>query len=188
VFLEQEQRNQDAPDASIPVEKRVDDFELGVHDGQLNQRIGSVRVVVLLPVVEVFQEDHWIGGHEVRLLNGAARASNPVLHAAKMAAPLVAPANAVEKLGMKIQEQVQVEGPTAQRLLGAAEGSTVVDDLLNVEAPRLLLGLVPGLKSQNLVQRGLRSLDARRKHRLLRGHGRQQDRGVGNAEQDSVVA
>jgi hypothetical protein len=32
--------------------ERMNDFELGVYKGELNERIGLVRVVVLFPIVE----------------------------------------------------------------------------------------------------------------------------------------
>ena len=49
----QEQRNQNASQTSIPIQERVDDFKLRVHNGKLYERVTLLPVVVFFPIVEM---------------------------------------------------------------------------------------------------------------------------------------
>src|SRR5262245_41469473 len=103
--MAQDERNEQAADAPVAIQKRMDSLELDVRQSGFDQRwIGRVFVVN-----EAFQRAHAIlnvGGwrwNEMRV--SGPRAANPVLRATEFARRLLAPSASREQFGMHFPDE-----------------------------------------------------------------------------------
>ncbi len=185
--------DQQAPDAAIAIQEGVDGFELGMHQGHLDQRRQGGVFCVNESLHVGQQAGHMLGWrrHEGRIAR--ARAADPVLRTAQLAGLLARTAHAIEQQAVRVAQQAHADGQAiggAQMALYLAEGAQVVGDLFDV------IGVAdgqPGLVIEQVHQRGLGAFDLRGQQGFLADgaveqpvHRRCQPRDAGQASQGQL--
>ena len=155
----------------MPSQKRIDQFELGMDQGELHQGIPLARVIVFLPVVHIRRHPGGLGRNVEGLLNGRTRCADEVLTGPEPSPSHVATADAAEQDLVELAEEGESERAPPQLLLRRQQVLPVVDDLLDVLTRRLLRDVCPGFELQHVAQGRPCPLDPGRQDRLL---GRQQ--------------
>ena len=163
-------------------------LELGVQDGELHQPIGGLVVHVPLPCAHGRGELVRADGHEGRLLHGAAGRADPVGDAPVVAGRLALPAHPGEQHPVRLPDDPLADGQLLQHPLRLPHRGAVVEHLVDVGPALGGFRVLSGLELQDLAHGGLGALDARGKHRFLHCHGGEQDPGVGDGGERSVVA
>src|SRR5258708_30231185 len=144
--MDEQERDQEAPDPSVAVEVRVDALELGVGEtGEDQKRWRGLGVEELLECVESLLHlgNRW--RDERRLFQGGTFRSNPVLGAAELAGCRTLAAAAPQQFGVDLTDQSKRERKLMQPGKAVVHGSDVGDDFSDV-ASILCLWLELALK------------------------------------------
>lgn len=107
-------------------------FELGLKQGDLDERIGGIGMPVGFPVVQVFLQVERRGRNENGLFDRCALQADPVLGGAEVPAGFAVTTHAVHQDCVEFEECVEAERSRLQELFRPTEGPTVVDDLMDV--------------------------------------------------------
>ena len=118
----------------------MDDFELSVDHGHLDESVGGFRMIVLLPRIQFGHQGLRGRWDEIGFLYRGAWGADPVLDFPKPAPTHVSATHVLEKYRVELQQQVEVEWLLAERLFAAAERLAVVDDFLEIPASCFVLG------------------------------------------------
>ncbi len=160
--LGQEQRDEQPADAAVAVDERVDRLELVVHERRLHEHRGMLLVEKPLPRVQALIHLLDRGRNECRLVEGAARRSDPVLRAAKLARRRVRTAPHQDAVHLSAEAKTQRKG--RKHLEPVVDGRDVVCDFPHVGRGRR--GLRCGFEEEEVGVRCVRALDARRQDGL----------------------
>ena len=189
-----QRRNQQAPDATIAIEKRVDGFELGMHQCNLHQRRQGRGRVVMNEALDIGQQiRHPLRRRRHKRGVAGPRAANPVLRTTQFAGLLAAAANAVEQQTVGIAQQAHADRQPrriAQIVLHQPECPQVIGHLFDI------VGVADGktgLFVEQIDQRRLRALDLGSQQGFLADgaieqpiHRRHQPRHPGQASQSQL--
>jgi hypothetical protein len=171
-FLEEEKGDNHTADTAVAVNKRVEDFEVGVKQSQLDQDVWGIGMPVGFPTVKIFLQVQWRRGNKNSLLDGGVGFTDPVLDSAKAAASLVVTSYAVHEDLMEFEEGVETEGTVLKKLFREAQGFAVVYDFVDVFAARRLGWGLTSFEFQDVLEVGLGTFDFRGEYGFLRSNGR----------------
>lgn len=184
----EQERDEQPPDAPVPVQKRVDGLELHVRETRAEQG----REFQVLPVPEALQIRHALADpmrrrrHEVR--RGRPAPADPVLGAPELARALARAAAPREQPAVDLADKPRRERETIPPHPRQAvfERRHVVRDLDHVVNRRARRPL--HLEHEQVGERGLRPLDLGGEHGLLPHVGVEEDVGVGQQRGQGVEA
>jgi hypothetical protein len=157
LLLAQDERDQQASDAAIAIEKRVDGFKLGMGQAAANQqRHGGFAFVQ-----EFFERAQGVHQlvrrwrYERRVGQCAACRANPVLGGAEFARWFFPAPHVLHQLAVNFAHQSQAQGQLTQATQPVVHGTNVVDDLFHVF--RSVIAGALRLEGQHVFQRALRA-------------------------------
>jgi len=164
----QEERYEDAADASIAVEERVDLFEAGMAHGDLHDGVRGVFVEVVLQVTQ--QRHDLLGGRRYvdRLVDACPRRPNVVLHLAKLTRCALRAPDSRHEYTVHPAQQIEREWPCLQLHDGFLDRPSVVEDLLDVRAFSRRSSSGVRFLLQDLYEGRLSPLDPRRQDSFSR--------------------
>src|SRR5450756_2541650 len=162
----EQQRDQQAADAAVPVQERMDRLELRVGEPGPDEMRQALAIVVneMLESGDTLRHLGVRRRHIVRVARP--RAADPILRTSELPGILVAPTPALEQLAVHFADEARTDRRAApQARETVLERRHIPAHLDNVvdRRPRCLLDL----EEQEIGERRLGPLDLRRKHGLL---------------------
>jgi hypothetical protein len=182
---QQLQHDQQPPEASVAVEKRMDGLELDMDERRLDQRRHGLGVVVEEALERRQAIRHCIGRGRDEGRVAWPGAPDPDLGAAHFTGRPAPAAGMRQQHLVHLAEQARAQRqPAAQILQTAFERRDAAADLARILHRHA--GLLVDLVQQQVRQRGLRALDLRGQHRLLAHEAAEQQRRVGQQRRHRV--
>ena len=161
---DEQQRNEQAADAPVAVEKRMDGLELRVDERGVHQRREGVVVKELLPLPKAGHQLAGRRGNVPGVLEDASGRTDPVLGAAKLSRGSRVSPDAPHQSLVQLPHETQGERQRVQAPYPVLQGGHVVGHLLQIGC--IPFDLCPGPRGKQLAQGSLRALDAAGKHRF----------------------
>src|SRR5262249_46853900 len=131
--LAQQEGDQQAPDAAVAVEERVNGLELRVRKADLDQQWQiTLRVGKCLEIGERLRDDIRGGRNEGGFVQSATARADPVLSAAQLTGRQSRAADAVEKLLVDFPDQADRHWQLGESRQAVVHGGDVVDHLVHI--------------------------------------------------------
>ena len=186
--LPHEQRNKHAPQTTVAVEKRVQRFELGMQDRQLQEPVQIGAMHIPLPSGQGVGEFGCSDRHERSVFDGTATRSIQFWFLRNSPGALSWPRTPCSSTACASRNDPQGQRQPVQQLFGLPQSVTVVQYLVDVLKAGLRRWFLASLEPKHLAHRGLCALDARREYRLTGSQRRHQNVRVGHGAEQPVIA
>ncbi len=163
----QKERNKQAPDPAVAIQKRVNRFKLNMQEGGLDQR-RQVRSVLMHETLEGVEHACKLA-HWRRYIQGVAgtRAADPVLRPPELSWILAGTAPALQELSMHLPDQAQGERKCLKPFQAEIQSIHIIGDLPDIIRGRRRVCVCVCFKVKQVRQGGLCSLDLRGKNSLF---------------------
>ena len=173
----QQKRDEQASDAAVTVEEGVDRLEVGVGDGGVHERWEGLVVEEPLPGIQARHQFLRRRRDIGRVVQGAARRSDPVLAAPELARRRHVPADAPHEVLMQLTHEAQRDWQRREALQTVLEGGDVVAHLAQVVGAAV--DGAAGLGRQQLAEGRLRPFNAAGEDGFLAHKGADEEVRVG---------